>query len=230
MRLAPPEHRAYTYTVIVPPANPAVLLSTFKEHIVVTTSLNDNILQLYLDAAIQFAENYTGKDLITRTYQTFRDFFPNPSQNEGYYPFGRVPTGATSIIPSTVGNVGFELRRSPLQAVNAITYIDSDGNSQTVDSTIYYFTVEEDYSEVLLINDDSTWPENAFTRLQSIQIEFATGIGDTSTDIPACWQVAIMEHAAMLWANRGDCSDSGCMKMLPAAAKAFYDQKRIIKL
>ena len=230
MRLAPPEHRAYTYVVTTPPANPAVLLATFKEHINVTTALTDNILQFYLTAAIEFAERYTGRDLITRTYSTFRDFFPNPSQNEGYYPFGRIPTGATTLIPATVGNVGFELRRSPLQVVNSINYIDTSNVVQTVDPSTYYNTVEADYSEVLLINDDSTWPQDAINRMQSITISFNTGFADDSTGIEACWQVAIMEHAAMLWANRGDCSDSGCMKMIPAAAKAFYETKRLRSL
>ena len=229
MRIAPAGHRAYTYIVTTPPANPPVTLDTFKQHINVTHSLTDGILQLYLDAAIQFAERYTGRYLITRTFSTFRDFFPNPSQNEGYYPYGRIPTGATTLIPSTIGNVGFEIRRSPLQSVNSITYTDNSGNPQTVDPTTYYNTVEEDYSEILLAQD-SDWPTDANNRMQSIDISFVCGLGNDETEIEACWKVAIMEHAAMLWANRGDCSDSGCMKMIPAASKAFYEIKRLRNL
>ena len=227
MRLAPIGHRAYTYNVTTPPANPPVTLATFKQHINVTHTLTDAILQLYLDAAIEFAEKYTSRDLITRTYNTFRDFFPDPLQNEGYYPFGRIPTGANTLIPSTIGNVGFEIRRSPLSAVNAITYIDTNNISQTVDVGTYYFTTENDFSEILLINDSATWPTDASNRMQSITIDFTSGMATDETGIEACWKVAIMQHAAMLWANRGDCSNSGCAKMIPAASKAFYETKRL---
>lgn len=229
MRLAPAGHRAYTYRITTPPASSPVTLSIFKQHINITHSLTDALLQMYLDAATQFAEKYTARYLITRTFSTFRDFFPAPYQNEGYYPYGRVPTGSTTLIPSTIGNVGFEIRRSPLQAVSSITYVDNQGMTQTVDPTTYYATRETDYSEVLLVQDQ-TWPEDSNNRLQNIEISFTCGMGDTEADIDACWKVAIMEHAAMLWANRGDCSDSGCMKLIPAAAKAFYDTKRLRNL
>ena len=76
MRLAPPSHRAYTYKVTVPPVNGAVSLATFKSHIKKTGSSEDALLQIYLDAAINFAEGFIRRDLITRTYETFRDFFP----------------------------------------------------------------------------------------------------------------------------------------------------------
>lgn len=229
MRVAPPEHRAYTYTVTAGPASPAVTLDIFKAHINVTHALTDGILQLYLDAAIQFAEKYTGKDLITRTYNSFRDFFPSPPQNEGYYAFGQVPGGAASFPSLTFSNAGFELRRSPLRQVNSISYVDVGDAAQAVDSSTYYHTVENDYSEVLLV-DGARWPGDVKNKMQSITIDFDTGIADDESGIEACWKVAIMSHAAMLWANRGDCSDSTCAGMIPAASKAFYDTKRIVRL
>ncbi|MCW8929396.1 MAG: phage head-tail connector protein [Gammaproteobacteria bacterium] len=229
MRLASAHKRAYTYKVTVPPAELAVSLDTLKSHLNITHTLTDTILTLYLSAAITFAEKYTGRDLITRTYQTKRDFFPLPGENEGYYSYGSIPNGASSLVPSVSSNVGFELRKSPLQSVSSITYIDTNNIVQTVPASIYYNTEETDYSEVVLL-PDSMWPTDVMHRMQSITIEFIAGIGDTEADIPADWKIAIMEHAAMLWANRGDCSDSGCSKLIPAASKAFYETKRILRL
>lgn len=229
MRLAPPQHRAYTYQVTVPPVGGPVSLTLFKQHINVTHTLTDELLQVYLNAAVEFAEKYTNVTLINRTYTTFRDFFPNPNQSEGYYTYGRVPTGASTLIPSTIGNVGFELRRSPVTSVSSIIYTNTDNNSITVDPAIYYLSAEKDYSEVLLLENRS-WPTDLLHKLQSVSIVFVAGQGATDADIEACWKVAIMNHAAMLWANRGDCSDGNCLKELPLSSKAFYDQKRIISV
>lgn len=229
MRLAPPEARAYSYTVTVAPAEQPVTLALFKQHININHTLTDTLLQTYLDSAVQFAERYTGRTIINRTFQTFRDFFPYPVENEGYYPYGRIPTGANTLIPSTIGNVGFEIRKSPLVSVSSIQYTNTSNVLTTVDPTTYYNTVETDYSELVLVQE-ATWPTDARVRMQNIVITFIAGLGATEADIEACWKVAIMEHAAMLWANRGDCSDSGCMKLLPAASKAFYETKRIRNL
>ena len=106
MRLAPPDHRAYTYKVTIAPATGAVPLQTFKDHIKRTNSSEDSLLQVYLDAAIDYAEGFIRRDLITRTYETFRDFFPLPGQNEGYYAFGSIPN-RSSISTSFNSNVGF---------------------------------------------------------------------------------------------------------------------------
>lgn len=230
MRLAPPTRRAYSYRLTVPPATLPVTLDTFKAHIKITNNLEDALLTLYLKAAVEFAERYTGRDLITRTYITFRDFFPGPSQHEGYYAFGSVPNGNSNIIPSFVSNVGFEIRKSPLQEVDQITYVRaSDGSTIVVDSSIYYFTTETDYSE-LLLKDSKEWPNDSNNQLQNIQITFKSGFANDETGIEACWQIAILNHAASLEANRGDCSDSSCMKLLPANSKAFYEQKKLINL
>lgn len=231
MRLAPPQSRAYTYKVTVPPAELPVSLEEFKQHINISHDLTDALLTTYLGAATEFAERYTGRCIIVRTINTFRDFFPSACQNEGYYSYGEIPTGANTAIYSQGGNVGFEIRKSPLVAVNEISYIDTSAASVIVDTSIYYATFEADYSEVLN-NEGFDWPENVARRMQAITIDFDCGLFPDQASVEACWKVAIMEHAASIWADRGDCgggscSASDCGKLLPAAAKAFYEQKRI---
>lgn len=229
MRLAPSSHRAYTYEVTIPPAESAVPLALFKQHIKVTTSLEDALLQLYLDAAIKFAEDYTKRDLIVRTYETFRDFFPNPNQNEGYYTFGQIPTGTANFLTSTQSNVGFEIRRSPLKSVTQITYIDTANMVQTVSPTVYYNSAENDYSEILQ-KADTDWPTDVENRLQTVTITFTCGLFVNAAAVSANWIIAIMNHAANLEANRGDCSSSSCMNLAPPASLAFYEQERIINI
>jgi hypothetical protein len=219
--------RDYTYKITVPPAELAVSLATAKAHLKVTSSTEDALITLYLEAAIDYAEKFTRRDLITRTYITFRDFFPAPAQNEGYYPCGQIPS-VSSGFSTFSSNVGFELRKSPLQSVEQIEYF-SQSVLTLLDNTIYYNTIEEDYSELLTVVGKD-WPTQLDQRLQAIQITFKTGFGDTETDIPHGYRAAILQHVAALYANRGDCDDSSCAAMVPAAAKTFYLQNRIENL
>lgn len=222
---APALHRAYTYKITVAPVNLAVSLATFKLHIKKTTSDEDVILTIYLKSAIDYCERFTRRDLITRTYITFRDFFPGIS--EGYYRFGEVPSLGS--LSTGGGNIGFEIRRSPLQSVVSIKYLVLTVLT-TVATTIFYNTVEEDYSEILT-NDASCWPTNADRQLQTIQIEFKSGFGDDDADVPPWATEGILLHATQMYKDRGDCScDSGLKKSLPLTANALYLQNRIENL
>lgn len=219
------DHRAYTYKVTTQPVNLAVDFAALKDHLKVTDTRRDTLIRVYAKSAIDYAEKFTRRDFITRTYTTFRDFFPGFS--EGYYQtFNTVsPTGL-----SFGGNVGFEIRRSPLQSITNIKYFVSDVLT-TVDSTIFYNTLEEDYSEVLTV-DSASWPDNADVRLQAIQIEFKSGFGDEDTDMPGWISEGVFNHVADMFANRGDCgiSGDGTGKFLPPISRMLYLQNRIENL
>ena len=225
MRIASAQHRAYTYKVITPPTGLPVSVELFKKHANITHSINDDIIAVYLGAATSFAEAFTRRDLITRTYETYRDFFPNSARNEGYYTLGHIPGRPSA------NNVGFEIRRSPLQVVTSIEYLNNALASIVVDPSTYYFTKESDYSEVVT-KDNASWPSDlAPARMQSIKIEFNCGIGDTDADIPFEWKLAIMEHAMLMYANRGDCSSVSCGGTgVPSVSRSFYLQNRIENL
>lgn len=206
---------AYTYQVTEPPAVLAVPLATFKEHSKVSLSVSDLLLTLYLESAIKYAEQITRRDFIERTYKTFRDFFP-----------GTEVFNLNSLANN--GNVGFELRRSRLQSVTSVKYLKS-GVLTTVDSTIFYNTLEDDYSKVLTL-DNKVWPTDADNRLQAIEIEFIAGFGVDDTFVPDCLQEAIMLHATKMLENKGDCDDSDVKNSVPAIAKSIYLQNRIENL
>lgn len=224
MRIASFGTRAYTYKVTVPAAVDPVPLATVKAYLKRTSTAEDALITIFIKAATEYAEQFTRRDFITRTYETFRDFFPGLS--EGYYAFGQNETlGGLSF---EGGNVGFEIRRSPLQTIEKIEYL-KENVLTLVSSAIYYNTIEDDYSEVLTL-DSATWPLDADRRLQAITITFKTGFGDADTDMPSWVTEGILQHVANMWANRGDCSGSGCAKFLPAAARSLYLQNRIENL
>ncbi len=224
--------RAYTYKVTVPPATLPIDLATVKGYLKVTSTSDDALITSLIESATDFAEKLTRRDFITRTYATFRDFFPRWCDSEGYYACGFLPVIRTNTFTTFGGNTGFNLRRSPLQSVTSVQYL-VDNVLTPVPTTIYYNTLETDYSEVLTLQDQ-LWPENGDIRLQAITITFISGFGNAPANMPDWIQTGLLQHIAMMYENRGDCMDAGggcdCLRFLPATAKALYLQNRIMNL
>lgn len=202
-----PRAKAYTYTVIVAPVNSPISLATAKAYLKIDTADDDALIQSLIDSATLFAEKFMKKDLITRTWKTFRDDFR-----------------FSEII----------LRRSPLQTVERFEYLVI-GVLTPVSASIFYNTLETDYSRIALENGEQ-WPQDGDIRLQSIEIDFNSGFGDDETDIPQDIKNALLAHIAALYENRGDCLDCGCgdekfiQSTLPAQSLAIYRQYRIFDL
>lgn len=224
--------RSYTYKVTIAPSVTPISVTNVKQFAKITTSTDDTLIATLINAAVSYAEQFTRRDFITRTYDTFRDLFPGTFQgfHHGFHSFSENinPLGAS-------GNFGFEIRRSPLQSITQIAYIDTTGATIVVPSTVFYNTLEEDYSTVLTL-PGQIWPTDALERLQAIKITFKTGFGDAADDVPEDIRQALLMHVTFLYENRGDCEDvcegsSGCgPKTTPSTSKAIYLQNRIENL
>lgn len=213
--------RAYTYKVTAPPEVTPITLTEVKSFAKISTNSDDSLITMMIEAATEQAEKFTRRDFITRTYNTFRDSFPGDFKGSSVSAYRM-----TSFTDS--GNYGFELRRSPLQSIESVKYVDITGATIVIPPTVYYATVEEDYS-TLLTQVDQSWPTDAVEQSQAITIEFKTGFGDNATDVPSDIRQALLQHVTFLYENRGDCGcDEGAN--IPPAAKRTYLQYRIENL
>lgn len=211
--------RAYTYKVTVKPTVTPISLAEVKSFARITTSSDDALITTMIEAATTYAEEFTRRDFITRTYETFRDLFPGDFQG--------THASRQQVSPfNDSGNFGFEIRRSPLQSIESVKYVDIAGATIVIPSTVYYATVEDDYS-TLLTQINQSWPTDALEQLQVITIEFKTGFGDAAADVPSDIKQALLMHVTSLYENRGDCD--GCTN-IPCAAKQIYKQNRIENL
>lgn len=223
-QLSPPQHRAYTYRVDEVTAIPDTFRTLVKQHGRITDTVND-LIDVYLAASFQAFEDYTGRDLLTKTYTTFRDFFPTYVGNEGYYQTG-LPRQTL-----TTDNNSFLLKKSALQTVESVVYDDtSTGGEVTIDASIYYVSKQSDYS-ALISAEGQEWPFDVLLdQEQSIRIEFKCGFGDDMDAVPFDIQVALMNHTLMLYENRGDCIDCDKGSGLPVAVRNAYRSYRILNL
>lgn len=111
----------YQYIVTQKPESLAVTLSYVKEQLRLPemNKLEDPLLASYIKSAMKTAEKYTGRILITTTFNTFRDCFDYP----------------------------IVIRKSPLQEVISMKYY-TDGVLTTLDPSNYYATQSNDYSKI----------------------------------------------------------------------------------
>lgn len=194
--------RAFTYDITTAPVNLPVSLAEVKAYLKLSGTAEDTILTMFIEAARDFAEQYTGRTLINTTYTTYRDDFGDD----------------------------FTLRRSKLQSITSFEYL-LNGVFTAVDSTIYGVTDEKDYSTIYQKND-MCYPSIDADIPQAIKIVFVAGYGEDATSVPAPFKLALLAHIAYMYANRGDCSGGGCGDgtLLPASVKNMYNKYRILNL
>lgn len=168
---------------------------------------------------LNFIEKYTKRTLLTKNFRTYRDYFPGYDLLWGCYEYDYI-----------------ELKKSPFQQLENFTYINTDNVSTAVPASIYYTTLETDYSKILA-NPGEQFPQDVICKLQSIQIDFKAGYGDSIDDIPYEILLAIYQLVADLYYNRGDCASMSastvscsCLGLLTANSKGLLEPYRLLSL
>ncbi len=210
--------KAWTYRVIAGPAGLAVSLAEVKAYLRVTDTTQDAEITKMIEAATIIGELRTKRDFINKTFLTFRDNFSD-------LPVG---TGINNNLFNTAGDQDIiQLRRSQLQSIVKIEFLKDDVLT-LVDASVYYNTIETDFS-VVLPNEDQVWPvSDVDNRLQAVQIEFIAGYGATEADVPADIQEAIIKHVQVMFDGGLTCETPSTS--LPDLARRIYLNNRIMDL
>ena len=195
--------RAYSYIIIVPPAELPVSLEEVKRHLRLDEAPDPEVdaeLTLLINAATEFGQAYTKLTFVNTTYRTYRDFF----------------------------ECCIKLRRAPFVSLEQFQYL-VDGVFIDIDQSIIYTTHDSGFSKIILKTNQS-YPSNKDDQQQeSILIDFIAGFG-TAADVPDALKLALLNHIAALYENRGDCDQDLCKTCLPNAAKCIYSAYQIIDL
>jgi uncharacterized phiE125 gp8 family phage protein len=150
-----------------------VQLPDAKSHLKVTDTSEDNLIQMYIDAAQQHIEDYTGVVLEPRTIV---------EQFDGW-------RGARAL----------RLRSWPINSVTVVTYWDSDGIDQTLDPLLYALASGTRPARLTAI-DGAYWPP---TRRSGAAVSVTVDAGYASTfDVPASLKQAILFLVGHFYANR----------------------------
>ena len=160
-------------TVVTGPVGRVISADDIRTHARIDATDEDTYLEGLSDAAEAEAEAYTWRKLLTQTWDQYFDGFADP----------------------------LFLRYPPLHSsgVTSVTYTDSEGDAQTLATSVYE-VAEEDGIAVVRRKYNQDWVS---TRLHEdvVTVRFVCGYG-TASAVPERIKQAIRLHAAHYYKNR----------------------------
>jgi len=157
--------------LVTGPSGRVVDVPDLTTHCRIDAADEDAYLQILLDAAEDAAEDETWRRLLTQTWDQYFDEFEDP----------------------------LYLRYPPLQSVTSVTYTDSNGDSQTLSTSIYEVG-EENGIGVVRRKYNQTWPDTR-SHEDVVTVRFVCGYG-AAGDVPERIKHAIRIHAGWHFRNR----------------------------
>lgn len=188
--------------LITAPSVEPVTLADVKEQISFGDSLQDVVLVNHIKEARQYCEEYLNRALITQTLEMAFDSFP-----------------------SDLFFDAFKLKKMPIQSIESVKYLDTDGVEQTLDSDQY---VLDDYSawHSLMPAYAVSWPSTQDSAL-AVKIRYVAGYGDAGSDVPSPLLQAIKLIVGH-WVRYLPVAESGVtITRVPFAAENLMDNYRV---
>lgn len=194
---------------ITPPAKPAITAAFVKAHTRIDTNADDDYLtKLLIPAAIDLAEMYLRRSLVTQTWAKTLDMFPGPS-------LMGVPWGE----PWTLPKHAIILEKPPIQAITSITFVGLDGSENSLTPYVpgnplptggTFSFVDLTYGGTVRVDDllritppfGQVWPPNVLPEIGSVVVTYQAGYGADDTFVPAAIQQWIAMNVATLYENR----------------------------
>ncbi len=161
-----------------------VSIATLAEHLRIDAREEDVVLGDLLSEAVAAVEEYTRRRLLTQTWDESFDRFANP----------------------------LVLSETPVQSVTSVTYIDSNGELQTLSADIWEFAYL-DGQPCVRRKYDQDWP-SVRSHKDVVIVRYVAGYGD-SGDVPDSLSKAVRVHAA--WNHRhreGEAVPDGFFRLL----------------
>ena len=147
-----------------------VTLDEAKTHCVITSTDDDTFIGNLITTAREKVESDTNRSLITQTWEQYLDCFP--WNTPGAWP------------------AAILLEPAPLQSVTSLTYIDTDGATQTLTEGVD-FTVDTKSEPARIVPFYGTsWPSTRAVP-NAVTITIVTGFGDAPSDVPERFKQAM---------------------------------------
>lgn len=158
------------YRVITPPSSEPITLDEARTHLRIEPygsppeHPDDTYISTLITVARQFCEEYLERSLATQTIQVLADEFNPP----------------------------IRLVNAPIQAIDSITYVDTDGITQTLSASIYEL---DSYGNRVRLQYGQTYPT---TRIQEDAVTVTYTAGYTNGVSPDTYPLPAPIKAAML--------------------------------
>jgi uncharacterized phiE125 gp8 family phage protein len=187
-------------TLVAAPASLPVSVDEAKKQARIYHDDDNSEVERIVYAATASVEQYLQRKLITQTWKMFLDSWP----------------------------LQIKLLFGDLQSVTHVKYTDSDEVQSTVDSSTYSVDTDSVPGRVVLLNEE-TWPTDTLSLNNPIEVQFVTGYGDASTDVPQDIRHAILLLFSYLYTYREDVVLNNKMNVeeMPFGGKSLLYPHRI---
>lgn len=181
-----------------------VSLEEVKAHLKVDFDDDDDLIESFIEAAVEHAEDFTGRALVEQVWDYFLDEFPS---------------GA------------IELPKPPLISVDGVFY-QASGSEEQFDDASYVVDLAGEPARISLI-DGGSWP-TVSEQSNAVRVRFTAGYADGDDSPPAvnvspAIKAAIKLIVGSLYANRETVVVGQTATLIPWSAEQLLRQKRVHK-
>ena len=146
--------RPWALTETSAPSTEPLTTAEAKQHFRVDHDEEDSLIDRCVTTARQQVESFTRRALINTTFTLKLDAFPH------------------QIRPP----------RSPLSSVSSVTYLDTNGDSQTLSTDVYGVDTDTEPGRIYL-KYNQVWPDTREIE-NAVTVTFVAGYGSATTSIP----------------------------------------------
>lgn len=190
------------YKLKTAPTVEPVTLSEAKLHLKIDSDTTDDaLITALITAAREMAENYTGRAFVNQTWEaTFEQF---------------------------TADENITLRPAPLSSITSITYVDGNGDTQTLSTSVYGADLYKTPGEAYLKYGQS-WP-TAREIENSITVTYVSGYGSSASSVPGAVKSAILLIIGHLYEHRENVTVGVTANDMPQGAYFLLDPYRVIE-
>ncbi|MBC8284362.1 MAG: phage head-tail connector protein [Nitrospinae bacterium] len=201
------------------PSLEPVTLAETKELLRIDDNNDDSLISSMVTAIRQQAEEWTSRSLLMQTWTLWLDEINIGSRAPDW-------NGRVIVIP-----------RPPLQSVTFIKTYDTENVGSVFDASNYFVDTAPSPGRIAL-NENSSWP-TSLRKISSVEIEFITGYGVSTDDVPEGIRQGMLQWIKLLFANKSklyesDESTPGLLEMnripIPPLVRILWEPYRLIQL
>lgn len=222
-------------SLVTAPARDPVSVDEVKTHCRITQDLEDGLIAGYILAARQHIETWTRRALMTQSWRLTIDYAWPIAYDVGhrhlrythaldgaYYGLGLAIVGPYA---SRARN-RIVLPRPPLQSVDAISYVDGDGNTQTLGPSQYQVAKADTGEWHIEPAYQVIWPL-VREQMAAVTVDFTCGYGAAAGVIPEPIRMGMLLLISQWVDNRSAIAVGSTVSELPNAVQALVDPYRV---
>lgn len=182
------------YSLTVAPAVEPVTLREAIDQVRFVDAPDRNYAAGLITKARMFVEGRQERQLITATWAMYLDEFPDE----------------------------IEIRKPPVLTIASIAYVDADGDSQTLSSSLYQTDLASpDAPGRIKPAYGQVWPSTRSGDYNTVTVNFTCGYGTAASDVPETTRHAILMLAAHWFEQREPVNIGNIVNPLPYTVESL---------